>query len=214
MPDILASGLDSAARSGGILDPSALLTGAGPWVLVVIVAFVFIETGLLFPFLPGDSLLFTAALLSAPLALPLSILIPAAAIAAVGGDQVGYLIGRRFGRRLFTPNARVLKSAYLHRTDEFFARHGAVALVIARFVPVVRTFIPPVVGMSNLPYRKFLLWNVVGGVGWVVVCVLAGVWLGRIPFVAGNVDLIAVGIVIVSLVPVAIEVLRARKTKA
>ncbi|MEO7372697.1 MAG: alkaline phosphatase, partial [Terrimesophilobacter sp.] len=110
MPDVLTRVGGFVAESGGILDPSALLTGAGPWVLILIIAFVFIETGLLFPFLPGDSLLFTAALLSAPLALPVPVLIVAAVAAAVTGDQVGYLIGKRFGRRLFTPNARVLKT--------------------------------------------------------------------------------------------------------
>ena len=106
----------------------------------------------------------------------------------------------------------MLKTKYLVRADEFFfLKHGAGALVLARFVPVVRTFIPPVVGMSRLPYRKFLLWNVVGGVSWVVVCVLAGFWLGRIPLVANNVDLIAVAIVVLSLVPVGVETLRARR---
>ncbi|MEO7006173.1 MAG: VTT domain-containing protein [Terrimesophilobacter sp.] len=214
MPDIVTRVSGFVAESGGILDPSALLTGAGPWVLIVIIALIFIETGLLFPFLPGDSLLFTAALLSAPLALPVPVLIVAAVAAAVAGDQVGYLIGKRFGRRLFTPNARVLKTKYLDRADEFFLRRGASALVLARFVPIVRTFVPPIVGMSRLPYRKFLMWNVTGGVGWVLLCVLAGVWLGRIPLVADNVDLIAIAIVVVSLVPVAIEALRARQRKA
>ena len=211
MLERLVSTLGTLSASGGILDPSALLTGSGPWVLILIVGFVFIETGLLFPFLPGDSLLFTAALLSVRLELPLAILITTAAAAAVAGDQVGYLIGRRYGRRLFTPHARVLKTKYLVRADEFFLKHGAGALVLARFVPVVRTFIPPVVGMSRLPYRKFLLWNVVGGVSWVVACVLAGFWLGRIPVVANNVDLIAVAIVALSLVPVGVETLRARR---
>jgi membrane-associated protein len=200
--------------SGGILDPSALLTGTGPWVLALIVVFVFIETGLLFPFLPGDSLLFTAGLLSVRLGLPIPLLILVAAAAAFAGDQVGYLIGKRFGRRLFSPRARVFKTRYLDRADAFFLRYGARALVLARFVPIVRTYVPPVVGMSRLPYRKFLLWNALGGIAWAVIAVLAGLWLGRIPFVANNVDLIAVAIVVVSLVPVGIEMLRARRRKS
>jgi membrane-associated protein len=204
--------LATFSASGGLLDPTALLTGAGPWVVALIVAFIFIETGLLFPFLPGDSLLFTAALLSATLALPVPVLIIVAAAAAISGDQVGYLLGKRYGPLLFKPDARVLKTSYLERADAFFQKYGPRALVLARFVPVVRTYVPPIVGMSHLPYRKFLLWNVIGGIGWVVVCVLAGFWLGRIPLVADNVDLIAVVIVLVSVIPIAIEALRARRS--
>lgn len=203
-----------SSTASGLLDPSALLTGSGPWVLAVIVGFVFIETGLLFPFLPGDSLLFTAALLSATIALPIPVLIISAALAAIAGDQIGYLIGKRFGRRLFKPDARIFKTKYLDQADAFFAKYGAQSLVLARFVPIVRTYVPPVVGMSHLPYRKFLLWNVVGGAAWATIASLAGFWLGRIPFIANHVDLIAVAIVVVSVVPIAIEMLRARRSKA
>jgi membrane-associated protein len=105
-----------------------------------------------------------------------------------------------------------LKTKYLDRADAFFQRYGPRALVLARFVPVVRTYVPPIVGMSHLPYRKFLLWNVIGGTGWVVVCVPAGFWLGRIPLVADNVDLVAVVIVLVSIIPIAIETVRARRS--
>lgn len=202
-----------ASAASGLLDPSALLRGSGPWVLAVIVGFVFIETGLLFPFLPGDSLLFTAALLSASIGLPIPVLIISAAIAAIAGDQVGYLIGKRLGRRLFTPDARVFKTKYLDQADAFFLKYGAQSLVLARFVPVVRTFVPPIVGMSHLPYRRFLLWNVVGGAAWATIASLAGFWLGRISFVADHVDLIAVAIVVLSLVPIGIEALRARRSK-
>jgi membrane-associated protein len=201
---------NAVMASGGFLDPSALLTGAGPWVLAVIAGIIFIETGLLFPFLPGDSLLFAAGLLSTRLGLPLPVIILVSAVAAVAGDQVGYAIGRRFGRRLFKPDARVFKTKYLDQADTFFGKYGARALVLARFVPIVRTFIPPIVGMSSLPYRKFALWNIIGGVLWVIVGVLAGFWLGRIPFVANNVDLIAIGIVVLSVVPIVIETMRSR----
>jgi membrane-associated protein len=213
LPTVLTAGLHSSAIAG-ILDPSALLTGSGPWVLAVIVGFIFIETGLLFPFLPGDSLLFTAALLSATIGLPIPVLIISAAIAAIAGDQVGYLIGKRLGRRLFTPDARVFKTKYLDQADAFFVKYGAQSLVLARFVPFVRTFVPPIVGMSHLPYRKFLLWNVVGGLAWATIASLAGFWLGRVPFIANHVDLIAVVIVVLSVVPVAIEAIRARRSKA
>jgi membrane-associated protein len=193
-----------------LFDPAALLQGAGPWVLAVIVVIVFIETGLLFPFLPGDSLLFTAGLLSIPLALPLYILVPAAALAAVVGDQVGYSIGKTFGPRLFRPDARVFKTAYRDRADQFFLRYGARSLVLARFVPIVRTVIPPIVGTSALPYRRFLVWNAIGGVAWALALSLAGFWLGKIPLIADNVDLIAVVIVALSVVPVGIDLLRRR----
>ena len=199
--------------SGSLLDPTALLKGAGPWVLVVIIAMIFIETGLLFPFLPGDSLVFTAALLSAPLGVPLYVLIPVVAVTAILGDSVGFEIGRRFGRRLFKPDARILKTAYLERSDAFFLKYGGRALVLARFVPIVRTFVPPIVGMSDMKYRTFFMWNAIGGIGWTVICSLAGYWLGRIPAVANNVDLISVGIVVVSVLPIVIDLLRKRSKR-
>lgn len=195
---------------GDLFDPAALLQGAGPWVLVVILVVVFIETGLLFPFLPGDSLVFTAGLLSIPLGLPLYVLIPAVALAAIAGDQVGYSIGKRLGVRLFRPRARIFKTAYRDRADQFFLHYGARSLVLARFVPIVRTFIPPIVGTSSLPYSRFLLWNALGGAGWALVVSLAGFWLGKIPVIADNVDLIAVLIVVASIVPIGLDLLRRR----
>lgn len=198
-------------QSGGLLDPTALLEGSGPWVLPVIMGIIFIETGLLFPFLPGDSLIFTAALLAGPLGLPLPLLVAGVAVAAILGDTVGYSIGRRFGRRLFRSDARILKTRYLERADGFFAQYGAHSLVLARFVPVVRTFVPPVVGMSRMPYRRFLLWNGIGGLAWAIALTVAGFFLGQIPVVADNVDLIAVGIVVVSVVPIAIAIVRERR---
>jgi membrane-associated protein len=200
-------------QSGGLLDPTALLEGSGPLALVVIVAIVFIETGLLFPFLPGDSLVFTAALLTTQLNLPLPVLVIAVASAAVAGDQVGYLIGHRFGRRLFRPDARILKTKHLDKADAFFTKYGPQSLVLARFVPIVRTYVPPVVGMSAMPYRRFILWNALGGVAWALILSIAGYFLGRIPLVADNVDLIAVLIVVFSVVPIAIGLVRGRRSE-
>ncbi|EPD83160.1 VTT domain-containing protein [Microbacterium sp. NPDC077391] len=202
MPDVFLAGL---------LDPVSLLTGAGPWVLLALAAIIFVETGLLFPFLPGDSLLFAAGLLSPQLGLPIPLVLVVAAAAAIAGDQIGYLLGRRYGRRLFSPDARILKSSYLEQADAFFLKHGARALVLARFVPIARTFVPPVVGMSRLPYRTFVLWNVLGAVAWVAIAVLAGRWLGGVPRVAHNVDAIALAVVAISVVPLVIEVVRARR---
>jgi len=193
-------------------DFTAFLRDAGPWVLVIVAVAVFIENGLLFPFLPGDSLVFAAALLVVALGIPLWILIVVAGAAAILGDIVGYALGVRLGRRLFKPDARLFKTRYRDQADAFLTRYGAVALVLARFVPIVRTFMPPVVGTSSIRYSKFMLWNIVGGLGWAVVLCLAGFWLGRIPAIADNVDLIAVALALVSVVPIVIGFLRRRHT--
>jgi membrane-associated protein len=198
-------------HTASILDPSALLTGAGPWVMVVIMAIVFIETGLLFPFLPGDTLVFTAALLAAPLGLPLWVLVLGTAVAAILGDQTGYHIGKRFGPRLFKPDARIFKTRYLDEADAFFTKYGGRSLVLARFVPIVRTYVPPVVGMSKLPFRTFLIWNAIGGIAWAVILTAAGYFLGGIPFVANNVEIIAIIIAVVSIGPVVISFIRGRR---
>jgi membrane-associated protein len=197
-----------------LLDPTSLLTGAGPWVALVVAAIVFVETGLLFPFLPGDSLIFTAALLSVPLHLPLWVLIPVVVVAAVAGDATGYEIGRRWGRSRFRPDARVLRTQYLDQADAFLARYGGRAIVLARFVPIVRTFVPPIVGMSSMPYRRFLRWNVLGALGWAVVASLAGYWFGHIAFVAAHVDLIAIVLVLLSVIPIGVDLLKTRRAKA
>ena len=198
-------------HTASILDPTPLLEGAGPWVMVVIMAIVFIETGLLFPFLPGDTLVFTAALLSVPLGVPIWVLVLGVSVAAILGDQTGYHIGKRFGPSLFKPDARVFKTRYLNESDAFFIKYGGRSLVLARFVPIVRTYVPPVVGMSKLPFRTFLIWNTVGGVAWALILSVAGFFLGGIPFVANNVEIIAVIIAVVSIGPVVISFIRNRR---
>jgi membrane-associated protein len=145
--------------TSSLFDITPLLSGAGPWLLVIVAVIVFIESGLLFPFLPGDTLLFTAALVAPATGVPVWLMVVVAAASAIAGDQVGYLFGRRFGKRLFKPDARILKTRYLDRADDFFQRYGPFSLVLARFVPLVRTFVPPLVGASHLRYRTFLIWN-------------------------------------------------------
>ena len=189
------------------------LESVGPWLLAIVAAFVLIETGLLFPFLPGDTLLFAAAVLAGTARIPIPVLIGVAAAAGIAGDQIGYGIGRRFGRGLFTDDARILKTAYLVRTDAFFARYGAFAVVLARFAPIVRTFVPPLAGASTLRYRVFLRWNVIGGLGWATIICCAGLLLGRIPFVGSNLDIISAGILLLSVVPFGISFLRGRHTR-
>jgi membrane-associated protein len=189
---------------GQLLSPTVLLKDVGPWALVVIVLIVFIETGALFPFLPGDSLVFAAALLSATLKIPLWLLIVVVIATAIAGGHSGYAIGARIGPRLFKPDARVFKTKYQVQADAFIERYGAAAIVLARFVPFVRTFVAPVVGMSRMTVRRFAIWNAVGAAVWAIVVSLAGFWLGKITFIANNVDLIAVVLALVSVLPIVI----------
>ncbi|WP_269937510.1 DedA family protein [Arthrobacter sp. HY1533] len=195
----------------GVLDPAALLQGLGPATLGVVALLVFIESGILFPFLPGDSLLFTAGLLHQQLNLALPVLIGVVVLAAVAGDQVGYMLGRKFGRRWFKDDARILKTSHLEQTEAFFAKQGGKAIVLARFVPVVRTFAPLVAGIAQYDRRKFTLWNVAGAVGWASSVVLLGTWLGHYDFIARNIDAIAILMVLVSVLPGAVGMLRTRR---
>jgi membrane-associated protein len=168
---------------------------------------VFIESGLLFPFLPGDSLLFTAGLLAASgvIHVPVWLVIVVAFVAAVAGDSIGYLLGHRVGRRLFKPDARVLKTRYLDEAEAFFAKYGGPSLILGRFVPVVRTYVPLAAGTAEYRYRKFLIWNLTGAALWTIVVTTLGVVLGKIPFVATHIDLLAIIIVIVSVLPIVIS---------
>ena len=190
-----------------IFDPQAFLTGLGPAVLVGLALMVFIESGLLFPFLPGDSLLFTAGLLASAniIHVPVWLVIVVAFIAAAAGDQTGYWLGHRFGRRLFKPDARVLKTRYLDEAEKFFARYGGPALILGRFVPVVRTYVPLAAGTAQYHYRKFLAWNLTGAALWTIVVTILGVVLGQIPFVRTHIDVLAVIIVAVSVLPIVVS---------
>jgi membrane-associated protein len=208
----LVPAVASAAGSPSLLDPASLLEGLGPAALGVIAAMVFVESGVLFPFLPGDSLLFTAGLLHQQLQLTLPILIGVITAAAIAGDQVGYMLGRKFGRRWFKDDARVLKTAHLTATEDFFRRHGGAAVVLARFVPMVRTFAPLTAGMARYEYKAFTLWNIVGALAWATSVTLLGTWLGHYEIVAKNIDVIAVIMVVVSVVPWVIEFLKRRRS--
>ena len=186
----------------GLFDPAALLAGTGAWVSLVIAALIMVETGLLFPFLPGDSLIFTAALLGPTLRLPLWQLIAVVTLAATIGDGIGYAIGRRWGRARFRPNARILRTEHLEQADRLLACYGGRAIVLSRFVAFARTFVPPAVGMSSMPYRTFLRWNLLGAAAWATVCAFAGYWLGHVSIVADHVDLIVTVPILLSLVPI------------
>ncbi|MGC9478845.1 DedA family protein [Streptomyces sp. WG4] len=195
------------------LSPDYLIeTFALPGILLI----VFAESGL-FAFLPGDSLLFTAGLFVAQgeyISQPLWLVCTLIVLAAVIGDQVGYMIGKFLGPKLFNrPNSKLFKQENLDKAHEFMEKYGPKAIVLARFVPIVRTFAPIVAGAGRMQYRTFLTYNVIGGIAWGTGVTLAGYWLGQIEFIRTNVEPILVLIVVLSVVPIAIEYLRERKKK-
>jgi membrane-associated protein len=193
-----------------VLDLNSLLLGAGPWAIGVIALLVFIESGVLFPFLPGDSLLVTAGILHGRLGLAIWLIAGVGFVAAALGDQVGYWLGHRFGRRWFKDDAKVLKTSRLEETERFFAKYGGASLVLGRFVPIVRTYVPLAAGSAGYRYRRFLVWNLTGAFLWAVGVTLAGTALGKVPFIRDNLEVLLVVVVAVSVLPVVIGALRKR----
>ena len=180
----------------------------------VLAAIVFTETGLLVGFfLPGDSLLVTAGVVAAAGHLNIWWLNGLLSVAAIVGDSVGYAIGWRLGPRLFTrPKSRLFNPRHIERTRAFYARYGAKTIVIARFVPIVRTFAPVVAGVGQMEYRRFVFYNVAGGVGWVTSMTWAGYLLGQaVPNLGQRLHIVVVIVILLSLVPIAIEVIRERR---
>ena len=195
-----------------------LLDFANKWVekggLIVLAIIVFAESGLLVGFfLPGDSLLFFAGFLSSKGLLPsLPWVALTCALAAIIGDQVGYMIGAKFGPTVFDrPKSRFFNPEYVVKAEAFFAKHGSKTIVLARFVPIVRTFVPTVAGASNMHYRTFITYNVLGGVLWGAGITTLGYFLGSIEVVKNNIEIAAIVIVGVSVLPIAIELWRHRK---
>ena len=196
---------------------AAFVAQYGYWVYAMLFAIIFIETGLvIWPFLPGDSLLFTAGALAATGVLDIylvSILLVAAAIA---GDAVNYSIGRYVGPKVFSAHDykgflhKLLNRDHLDKAHAFFEKHGGMAVVSGRFVPIVRTFVPFVAGAASMTASTFVTYNIVGAIIWVVVCAGAGYLFGNVPIVKENFSLVAIGIVVVSVLPIAIEFWRNR----
>lgn len=180
--------------------------------LLVLIAIVFAETGLLVGFfLPGDSLLFTAGFIASRPDGPLEIklLIVALSIAAIVGDAVGYWFGRKAGEALYErQESRFFKRSHLLKTKAFYEKYGPITIVLARFVPFARTFAPVVAGVAQMKYATFATYNVLGGIGWVTSMSLAGYWLGQIPIIERNFEKVVLGIIFVSVLPVAIPVAR------
>ncbi|MGI4870099.1 MAG: DedA family protein [Janthinobacterium lividum] len=176
---------------------------------------IFIETGVvIFPFLPGDSLLFVAGALAAFGGLSLTVLIPLLVLAAFLGDNLNYFIGDRIGPRAFRGDFKLLKRKYLEQTQEFYAKHGGKTLILARFVPIVRTFAPFVAGVGTMTYRVFATYCLVGAVLWVVSMSVAGYLFGNIPVVQKNFELVVIGIVLLSIAPAVWQFVRSKLQKA
>jgi membrane-associated protein len=191
-----------------------LLEQYGGWVHAILFLVVFLETGLVVtPFLPGDSLLFAAGALAATGGLSLPLLLGGLSVAAIVGDSVNYRIGAIVGTGVFKKDSRILKREYLTRTEHFYARYGGKTIVLARFVPIVRTIAPFLAGAGHMTYGRFLLFNVAGGLAWVFIMTLGGYFIGNVPVVKQNFGLVTVGIIILSVLPLAIEIWKARRNR-
>jgi len=194
---------------------SAVIQQYGLWTYAILFVVIFIETGfVVMPFLPGDSLLFAAGTFAALGAFKVGWLILILAAAAVIGDTVNYWVGHYVGPKVFNKEkARFFKKEHLDRTHAFYERHGGKTIIIARFVPIIRSFAPLVAGIGRMSYGRFIAYNVIGGVGWVVLLVGAGYFFGNIPVVKKNFSLAILAIIVISTIPVATEYLRHKKRK-
>jgi membrane-associated protein len=189
----------------------------GAWVYVLLFAIIFAETGLvIFPFLPGDSILFIAGAATAASSLNVHVLVLVLILAAVLGDSTNFAVGRYVGPKVFSHAGekgiwRLVKRSHLQRTHDFFEKYGAFAIIVGRFVPIVRTFAPFLAGVGEMPYAKFLSYNIIGGIVWITLVTYAGHLFGNIPWVKQNFHWVVIGIVVVSLLPIAIEYLKAKR---
>jgi membrane-associated protein len=198
------------------LDPDHLIRASGPYALWVVAFIVFAECGL-FAILPGDSLLFTVGLFVAAkiVSYPLWLVLIVLTLAAVAGNVSGYAIGRKIGPPLFKPRSglmgKIFKQSYVEKTHDFFDRYGNRALILARFVPIVRTFVTLVAGVGKMDFRRFITYTAIGGVLWACGVTVAGYFLGNVSFIKNNIEIVLVLIVLLSLMPMGIEFLRHRR---
>jgi membrane-associated protein len=191
-----------------------LIRDYGAWVYLILFLIIFAETGLVVtPFLPGDSLLFVAGTLAAAGGMDVGLLMVLLCGAAILGDSVNYAVGKHVGDRMVR-SGRLIRQEHIDRTHAFYAKYGGKTIVIARFVPIVRTFAPFVAGLGKMDYGRFLLFNVTGGIVWVVVLTLAGYFFGNLPIVKDNLSLVVLGIVVASIMPAVIEYARQRRAAA
>lgn len=205
MGDILQSLLDVFLHLDKNLTQFVSLYGGLVYGLLFLI--VFMETGFVVtPFLPGDSLLFAAGALAAGGSMQIWVVYIIFLVAAILGDTVNYWIGHSFGPVVFEKDSRFIKKAYLHKAQHFYDKHGNIAIVLARFVPIVRTFAPFVAGVAKMDYKNFILYNVIGGVIWVTVFTFAGYLFGNLPFFKENFHYLVVGIIVVSVIPILYEI--------
>ncbi|HEU4526148.1 MAG TPA: DedA family protein [Gemmatimonadales bacterium] len=191
-----------------------IVTTYGVWTHLILFAIVFAETGLVVtPFLPGDSLLFAAGALAALGSLDLWLLVVLLIGAAILGDTVNYWVGAWIGPRAFSGNVRFLRKDYLERTHAFYEKHGGKTIILARFVPIIRTFAPFVAGVGAMSYPKFITYNIVGAVLWVGLFVPLGYFFGNMPTVKENFSLVILAIIALSVMPIAVEAIRARRSR-
>jgi membrane-associated protein len=192
-----------------------IVTDYGVWTHLILFAIVFAETGLVVtPFLPGDSLLFAAGALAAIGSLDLWLLVVLLIGAAILGDSVNYWVGAWIGPRAFSGNVRFLRKDYLERTHAFYEKHGGKTIILARFVPIIRTFAPFVAGVGAMSYPKFITYNIAGAVLWVGLFVPLGYFFGNMPTVKENFSLVILAIIALSVMPIAVEAIRARRSSA
>jgi membrane-associated protein len=184
----------------------------GIWTNLILFLIVFAETGLVVtPFLPGDSLLFAAGTFAALGSLDPGLLIVLLSAAAILGDTVNYWVGAYIGPRAFSGEVRWLRKEYLDRTHAFYEKHGGKTIILARFIPIIRTFAPFVAGVGTMTYSRFLLYNVVGGIVWVTLFVLAGYYFGNLPAVRQNFTYVILAIIVLSVMPIVLEFVKARR---
>ena len=191
---------------------SALISDYGAWIYVILFLIIFCETGLVVtPFLPGDSLLFVAGTVAALGGMNVHLLVALLILAAVLGNICNYAVGRFLAPRLFKDQrSRWLNPAYLERTHAFFEKYGGAAVVISRFVPIIRTYVPFVAGLGAMPYGRFMLFNIAGALAWVILITYLGYFFGNIPWIKDKQGLIVIGIIVVSLIPVVIGYFKTR----
>jgi membrane-associated protein len=193
---------------------SKIISDYGIWTYAILFLVIFLETGFVVtPFLPGDSLLFAGGTFAALGSLNVFLLAGLLMIAAVAGDTVNYWIGHKLGDRVYTGNIKWVKKEYIDRTQTFFAKHGGKTILLARFVPIIRTFAPFVAGIGRMPYTYFLSYNVIGGITWVALFTFVGYFFGNIPFIKENLYLVILAIILISLLPAVIEAWKAYREK-
>ena len=185
----------------------------GVWIYGILFLIIFCETGLVvMPLLPGDSLLFAAGSIAAIGEMNIHLMVVLLIIAAILGDAVNFMVGKFFGEKLFAnPNSKIFKQSHLQKTQQFYAKHGGKTIIMARFIPIVRTFAPFVAGMGHMSYHHFLAYNVIGGVLWVTIFSYLGYFFGNLPIVKDNLSLVLIAIIVLSILPGIIEIIRHKR---